>query len=74
MSVLQARKKLRESNAHIYINEHLTQMASDLFAKARKLVKDRKAINAWSWNGKIYVKNNNNTIILLKSSADLANF
>lgn len=40
----------------IYINEHLTQIASRIFSGARKLVKSKHLSSAWSNGGTIYIK------------------
>jgi hypothetical protein len=55
--IMSARKVLRaDRSCRIYINEHLTQQASQLFAEARKLVRNKVIAGAWSWNGRIYCK------------------
>jgi len=52
--ILAQRNELKGSN--IYMNEHLTKRTSDMFAKARKLVKDRVLLGAWTTNGRLTIK------------------
>jgi len=58
-SVLKSRKPketLRFREHPIYINEHLTAFNTDLFFKARQMVKDKKAFGAWTSDGQILIK------------------
>lgn len=43
----------------IYINEDLTKNAAELFAKARKLVKDNVIHSAWTSSGVVHIKQYN---------------
>jgi len=55
--VMAARKLLRQDpNNRIYINEHLTKSASDLFAVARALKGESRLSRTWTFNGRVYVK------------------
>ena len=56
IAVLRAKKSLKGSNDQIYISEHLTKAASDLFFKARNLLREGKIFGTWTQNGQIYVK------------------
>jgi len=58
MRVMAAKKSLRQNQAcrNVYINEHLTKSASQLFEKARGLVRDKKVSGAWTWNGRVFLK------------------
>ncbi len=40
----------------IFINENLTKVNANLFFCARKLVKNKKLAAAWTTNGYVYVK------------------
>ena len=59
-AVLASRKTLRESrhsvSAGIYISEHLTRTNSQLYARARHLVKLHKCHSTWSSGGRILLK------------------
>ena len=57
------KKKLKTSDRRnqIYINEALTPYRAKLFADARKLVKDKKIKNAWTRDGQILIRNNEDT-------------
>jgi len=56
--VYSARKSLRgHSDADpIYVNEHLTRQNSMIFAEARKMVKQKKLISAWTRDGMVYAR------------------
>ena len=56
------RKSLhKDRSSKIFINEHLTKPNSEIFARARKLVKDKKLSSAWTWNGHVYFKKGENS-------------
>lgn len=56
--VLAARKSLRsqESCRNIFINEHLTKTAGNLFDKARAAAKQKRVQRAWTYNGRVFVR------------------
>ena len=47
-------KKLKDTN--IYINDHLTKYNSEIFYKARNLLKDSKIKYCWTVNGITFIK------------------
>ena len=56
------RKSLhKDRSSKIFINEHLIKPNSEIFARARKLVKDKKLSSAWTWNGHVYFKTSENS-------------
>ena len=56
-AVLAAKKKLRhDRNNKIYINEHLTKHSSEIYAEARKMLKNHRIAGAWTRNCNVYVK------------------
>lgn len=57
----------------VYINEDLTQYRASLLRSARLLVKSGKASSAWSRDGRIFIKNNDGSRVLIKSEEDIAN-
>ena len=67
------KKILRQQKRNIYINEHLTKRASDLYYKARKLVKNDKIFAAWTRNGQVFIKQTKEQLkpIFIKSVHDL---
>ena len=79
-AVLRARNKLREQNRNrtdrnlIYINEHLTTTASELFAAARGLLKMKRIQQTWTFTGRVYVKALNGNIKLIGTKNDLDEF
>ena len=60
-NILRSKKILSEtrtSDERIFVSEHLTRSASNLFFEARKCVRDKKLASAWTMNGKVYCKTN----------------
>ena len=43
-----ARKALRQSRCHIYVNEHLTKSNESLFRECRGLWKNKKIAGTWT--------------------------
>ena len=69
-----AKKTLKSSSDRIYIFEHLTKAASDLFFTARRLLKEKKINATWTQHGQVYVKFTSDPSVrakLIKCSADL---
>jgi hypothetical protein len=55
-TIYAARRRLFESRAGIFINEHLSKMNSSLFFDARKMVKEHRIHSAWTRGGAVFVK------------------
>ena len=55
-AVYEARKRLKDLNKSIFVSEHLSKSASDLFYEARKLLKEKKIHGTWTQNGQVLVK------------------
>ena len=55
----------------IYVNEHLTKRNADLARAARELRKAGKIQSTWTRDCKVFIKNGEGKIILVRSSADL---
>ena len=79
LRILRARKELRRINRAdgndgplIFVNEDLTQRRGKLFGKARSLKRQNKIMDAWSFNGKIMVKDNQNRVTEIKKENDLS--
>jgi hypothetical protein len=56
IAVLRAKKTLKDATDKIYISEHLTKTASDLFFTARKLLREKKVFGTWTQNGQVFVR------------------
>ena len=57
--VLIIQKNLRkERNRQIYINKHLTKLNSDLFAKARHLLREKRIYATWNVETKCLLQKN----------------
>ena len=61
---------------NVYINEDLTKQRSELLFKARKLQKDKDShvSQAWSWDGRIFVKDVDDECQLISDERDLEQF
>lgn len=73
---IRARRNLKDHDrfGRIFINEDLTKRKSDLLYKARQL-KKRNAVNqAWSWDGRIFVKDKRDERFLIASETDFEQF
>lgn len=72
--VLSARKKLRNADSKVFINEHLTRATSTLFSNARKLARDKKVSKVWTKNGRVLIKTLEGTISRINSQGDLDSY
>ena len=58
--VFASRRILRDApkskDSIIYINEHLTKLNSQIFARAKNLIKEKKAVSAWTAGGKVFLR------------------
>jgi len=54
--VFGAKRLLKNSAGGIFISEHLTKPAAELFYLAKTLLRERKIHAKWSQNGQIFVK------------------
>lgn len=67
-----ARRQLKDTgHAGVYINEDLTKFRSSLLYTGRKLVKARRILGAWSTNGTILIKDNDNIVHRIVKPDDL---
>lgn len=55
-SVFFARKKLKEMRSNLFINEHLTSDAAQLFKTTRRLQKEKKIHSCWTFNGVVFFR------------------
>ena len=51
----------KDRSSKIFINDHLTKPNSEIFARVRSLVKDKKFSSAWTWNCHVYFKKGERT-------------
>lgn len=73
-TVYGAKKQLKNRSGKVYISEHLTKTASDLFFDARKLLREKKIFAAWTQNGQVFARLNpdqNSRPSIIKTRADL---
>lgn len=65
------RAKLRESSSKIYINEDLTKFRSELFWNARKQKRNGKLKDAWTHDGNIMIRSNDDKVSQIKTEDQL---
>lgn len=67
------RSNLKDNNTYrkVYINEDLTANRNSLFQKARQLVKDKDLKQAWTFDGRIYVKTDDDVRHVIIKPSDL---
>lgn len=53
-SIIRKRKDVKA--AGYYINEHLTQLDSQIFQKARALLREKRIASCWTYNGITFIK------------------
>ena len=58
----------------MYINEHLTKKNMTIAATARRLRKEKKILNTWSKNCKIFVKINQNGQLTTRVITEMQDF
>lgn len=74
--LLKSRGKLRSTEGcqNIYISEDLTKHRQTLFQGARQLLKERKVTKVWTWDGKVFLTDNNLRKHRIDSQNDLSKF
>lgn len=68
--ILSSKSKLKNSNTRVFISEHLTKNSSDLFYAARRSVREKKIFSAWTHNGQVVIKRNENGPKIIVRSED----
>ena len=54
-----------------FINEDLTKVRRDIFFQARKMVKEKRVVSAWTYDGTIFVKDPNLRVHRVECQSDL---
>ena len=72
-TVLGARKQLRESKRDVFINEHLSKNATDIFAVTHRLRKSNRILQTWTNSGRVQVPLLDNKVITISSKGELRN-
>lgn len=62
-------RNLRGTN--VYVNEHLTKKNGELAKKARDLRRAGNIINTWVRDCKVFIKDKDGKVLLVKSTSDL---
>ena len=73
----QLKNYMTNRNTRVYINEHLTEVNSLLFKRARELQRAKKISNTWTAQGSVYVKtgvDRNAVVKRIQDVMDLDNF
>lgn len=74
--VFHAKKLLKGASSRMFISEHLTKNAAELFFEARRMLREKKIYGTWTQNGLVHVKFSSNPatradIIRCKSDLNL---
>jgi hypothetical protein len=70
--VLRSKNQLNEGSQRVFISEHLTKSASQLFFEARKMLKEKKIAGTWTRNGHVMIKwSTDSAPKLVKCNSDL---
>ena len=56
VEIMREKKKLRQLDHQMYINEHLTPTQAEIFAHARSMVKKKQLTATWTRDGRVFVK------------------
>ena len=69
-----AQLKGNKTFPRVFINEDLTSQRSKIFKAARKLVKDNAISSAWTYDGRVFVKDLNEVKSVVNCLADIKSF
>ena len=75
--IYDARKNIKitkNNNEKLYTNEHLTKHRARLFYLTRNKVKSKALMNAWTSDGRVLVRDLNNTTLLITKESQLEIF
>ena len=75
----ETKRNTNETKPAIFVNEHLTKSNATLFYETRQLRKQKLINNAWTFNCKIFVRTNGDTVenqkvIMIRNIEDLEQF
>ena len=73
-SIVKSRRDLHMKHPSVCVNEDLTRFRAHLLFQARKLKKAKKINYAWSFDGRVMVKDKQNKIKLIRKAEDLSSF
>lgn len=71
MQLLKGRAFLRSTKARIFINEDLTSARKEIAYECRGLKRDNKIKKMWTYNGNIFIKDNNDIKKQISSVSEL---
>lgn len=72
LAFLKGRKTLREQNASVFINEDLTSARMELAFECRNLKRAKIIKKVWTYNGNVFIEDNNDTRVKVVKMSDLA--
>ena len=72
LAFLKGRKSLREQNASVFINEDLTSARMELAFECRNLKRTKIIKKVWTYNGNVFIEDNNDTRVKVVKMSDLA--
>lgn len=74
LALMKGRATLRRSKSNVFINEDLTAGRKELTYECRKLRRANKISRVWTYNGNVYIKDNNDTQFQIYSKTDLEGY
>ena len=72
--VYDKRTELKHLKQNIFINENLTKTRNELFYEARKMVKDKKVKSAWTIDGNIFIRDNEDRPRKIKNKSEITQY
>lgn len=72
LAFLKGRTSLREQNASVFINEDLTSARMELAFECRNLKRAKIIKKVWTYNGNVFIEDNNDTRVKVVKMSDLA--
>lgn len=73
-AVLRSRQKLRSHGSVVFVNEDLTKHRAQLASKTRRLKKEHKISDCWTYNGRVMVKSVSNDVREVHTDAELSKY
>ena len=71
LNLLQCRTNLKDSHLKMFINEDLTKSRKTLAYQCRQLKRDNKIKKTWVYGGNVYIKDQSDSELCIKSATDL---
>ena len=73
-TLISNRKKLKDTRRNVYINEDLTKARKNIAFECRKLLKDQRINQTWTYDGRIFLRDKSDIKLCISSTKDLDKF